>query len=383
MKKAIVFGTGLIYEIIKEKILSQYNVVAFIDNNQQKWNTKQDGIIVMEPQKGLMQSYDVVIIAACWSIKQIAQQLKELKVSKDNIIIGVNYALQDAFSEQSAIINYVLNNQYNMICNYQKEDEDLINLNILNNKNLLITSHSISVLVEFYNNKNNLDEFLKLSFEYYNNQKGCFLDVGANIGTTSIQAIEYPNVTECIAFEPSSDNYSLLMSNIYLNKLQNKISGYNYAVGDKKGINKLLLSPNCSGDNRLRKFDDADNQQKIDISTNYEEVETIALDEFLKEKHQDIKFVWIDVQGYEYYVLKGAQELIKRSDIAIQIEYQPSRLLETNSLDLLNEFLINNFKHFIDMDDKNNVQDIKNIYELEKKLLNMTNNAVTNIFLIR
>lgn len=382
-KKVIVFGTGFIYETIKEILFAEYEIVSLIDNNQLKWNLKQDGILISNPQIVSEIEYDIVVIAAS-HIEEMANQLSELGVAEEKIIIGANYAIRQSNPNKDVEITYLLDDSNNIVCNYKNKNEDLISLNIFDNKKLLMTTHNISTLLEIYDN-NNLNDFLSLSAKYYNNPKGIFLDIGANIGTTCLHAVENNNVTHCIAFEPSTDNYSLLMSNIYVNKLQEKITGYKYAVGEKSEINQLMLSPRCSGDNRLRKDAKADylyqgeDLNKIDT----EDVETIVIDSFLSEKINDVKFIWIDIQGYEYFALKGCENLIKNHDVAVQIEYWPFGLNETNSIALLNEFLSNNFKYFIDMDEKEIVQDINNIFSLEDKLVKINKNKFTDIFLIK
>ncbi len=387
-KNAIVFGTGYTYELIKTIIFSEYNIVSLIDNNQEKCKTVLDGVKILNPKTVINENYDVIIIAAS-HIVQMAKQLVVLGVSTDEMVVGVNYAIAKDVASSAIEIKYTIDEDCNMICSYKNIDEDLIRLNIFNNKKLLLTSHDLPTLLGLYDH-NNLNEFLNLSSRYNNNSKGVFLDIGANIGTSSIEAIEHANVTECIAFEPSSDNYSLLMSNIFINKLHNKITGYNYAVGDKNNVNKLILSPAASGDNRLRKDTQVDDCYGTYENTSIiqtEDVKTIVIDDFLSDKLNDIQFMWIDVQGYEFFVLKGCERLIKNSNVSIQIEYWPLGLKETNSLKLLNEYLVKHFKYFIDMDEyrdsKDVIHGIKEIFSLEDKLSKINKGAHTDIFLIR
>ena len=78
-----------------------------------------------------------------------------------------------------------------------------------------------------------LPDFFDLSERHHGIQKGTFLDIGANIGTTSIQAAEFSNVSAVISFEPSSDNYALLMANVYLNKLEKKLLHLNVPLAKR------------------------------------------------------------------------------------------------------------------------------------------------------
>jgi FkbM family methyltransferase len=255
---------------------------------------------------------------------------------------------------------------------------------------MLLNTSSIPALIALFDHNNHLPHFFALSERYYGIQNGIFLDIGANVGTTSIEATEFGNVTKVISFEPSSDTYALLMANIFLNKLENRIAGYRYAVGEKRALNKLMFSPVGSGDNRLRKEEHgADFQQRyndVGISLS-EDVETVAIDELLDEKLSSIKYVWIDVQGYEYFVLKGCEKLLNHNNISVQIEYWPHGLNETNSLDLLNNFLIERFSGYVDMNEYTEngavVHDIGDIVFLAKSLLDVNSNFHTDLFLLK
>jgi FkbM family methyltransferase len=255
---------------------------------------------------------------------------------------------------------------------------------------MLFDTNNISTLIALFSNKKHLPDFFDLSERHHGIQKGTFLDIGANIGTTSIQAAEFSNVSAVISFEPSSDNYALLMANVYLNKLEKKITAFKCAVGETHSTNRLILSPVSSGDNRLRKGDHlADFRQPhtdhdLVLSEN---VSTVAIDEFLSKELDSIKYVWIDVQGFEYFVLKGCENLLQNRNISVQIEYWPHGLIEAKSLELLNQYLIEQFTGYIDMKEYNEsgyvVHDIRDISFLADQLLQINSNFHTDLFLVK
>ena len=388
-RNAIVFGTGLIYSIIKRSLFNKFNVVVIFDNNDSKWNSTVDGVAICDPATVSERQYDVIIIAASHSV-EIAKQLRSLGVPIEKMEVGANYVFQQMFDVSHKLISYSLDNDCNLVCKVVNNNTDIVDVIFFHDKRMLFDTNNIPTLIALFENKQHLPDFFHLSERHHGIQKGTFLDIGANIGTTSIQAAEFSNVSAVISFEPSSDNYALLMANVYLNKLENKITAFKCAVGEMRATNKLILSPVSSGDNRLRKEDHlADFQQS---HSNHhlmlsEDVSTIAIDEFLSKELGSIKYVWIDVQGYEYFVLKGCENLMKNRNISVQIEYWPHGLIEAKSLELLNQYLIEQFTGYIDMKEYNEsgyvVHDICDISFLADQLLQINSNFHTDLFLVK
>lgn len=130
------------------------------------------------------------------------------------------------------------------------------------------------------------------------------LDIGANIGWYSVLLHKVmPESAKIYAFEPDPLNFSLLSENLKLNGADNVIP-VNYALSDKHEIKKLYQYTNKNlGRHSLLDINGAD----------YVEVETLVLDQFLNENDVDfkkIKFAKIDIEGYEYFALLGALELL-------------------------------------------------------------------------
>lgn len=152
-------------------------------------------------------------------------------------------------------------------------------------------------------------------------EKKCsiFIDIGANIGVYTILVTKKLNIST-YAFEPEPINYTSLMSNIYLNGLESRASIYNIALSDNVGKAPLYISTepkvfdnnkHNSGSNSLIK-----NEERHD---NYIEVEMKSLDKILSFTNHNI-LIKIDVEGYEYNVLKGMTHLLTTNNCLIQIE---------------------------------------------------------------
>lgn len=123
---------------------------------------------------------------------------------------------------------------------------------------------------------------------------GYVLDVGAYIGDSALKFLEY-NPRKVICLEPEKSNFSLLKKTVEINKIGEKVDILNMGAGDKKEelSIKYLKSASCVS-NEYR--DNIINLQRID-------------DIFYDKK---ISLIKVDVEGFEYEVIKGALEIIKR-----------------------------------------------------------------------
>lgn len=388
-KNVAVFGTGEIYNAIKTTIFNKYNVTHLFDNDKKKWGKEIDGLVVKSPSKIKALEFDKIIVASSHP-SSIARQLKELGIQTRQIEIGANYIFLNAPTKNKTKIELFISAKQEIKCKFLAKDSELFWVEQSGAK-ILATQRNMPTIVSLWNNNNHLPYFFELCERYHSGNRGIFVDVGANIGTTSIEAARYDEVTRCIAFEPVSDNFSMLMANIYLNQLQSKIEAHNCAIGENEDKKQILISPHCSGDNRIRENKEA----KFDIvspdfindAVRQETVRTVTIDSHLAQDLKDIKFLWVDVQGYEFFVLKGCMSLVEMRDVAIQIEYWPFGLRENGTIEALNSLLKRHFKYFVDLNEygKGNIKPtaISEIDNLERKLLQSNRNAHTDIFLIR
>ena len=166
------------------------------------------------------------------------------------------------------------------------------------------------------------------------------IDVGANIGWYSvlIDALSPPNV-KIYAFEPEPLNFKLLKENLKLNKAS-KVIPIRKALGEKRGIVKMFLYPTKNS-----------GRHSLIPMYNYGSVsvEMITLDDFAKENEiNKIKLLKIDVEGYEYMVLKGAENIIESIDFII-LEMVPDYMKKGEiSIDEFVSFIASlKFKTFI------------------------------------
>lgn len=134
-----------------------------------------------------------------------------------------------------------------------------------------------------------------------------FLDIGANFGYYSLLAANLGGFSEIHAFEPHPETYQLLLLNIGENNFQNAISPHNDAASD---LNKnMFINRRARGDDFI-----ADNKQEGDIS-----IKAVMLDSLFDFSGRRIAMK-IDVEGHEIRALKGAENLLSRNKIVLQVE---------------------------------------------------------------
>lgn len=140
-----------------------------------------------------------------------------------------------------------------------------------------------------------------------------FVDVGANIGSfTVLASAEIGTKTYC--FEPVPNTFKQLERNIALNKIQDKVSLFNIGLASSTG--ELYFSNNKNSTMNQVELSGSENNEFQLISVNtLNNLLTEALPILLK----------IDVEGFEFEVLKGASAILENSVLnAIIIELNGS-----------------------------------------------------------
>jgi FkbM family methyltransferase len=183
-------------------------------------------------------------------------------------------------------------------------------------------------------------------------------DVGANIGFTAINMAKVINGGgEVHAFEPDPYNFKRLQENVDLNP-SIPIVLQNYGFGQEDGKLKLtVVTPDNRGGNRLVCVPGKD-YSLVDITT---------IDLYCDEHQiQSIDLIKIDVEGFEYNVLRGATKLIAHSKPHLFIEIDDNNLGLQNSsakeLVLFLELYYNKIYHAETLTPINSKKDFSNCH---------------------
>jgi FkbM family methyltransferase len=158
---------------------------------------------------------------------------------------------------------------------------------------------------------------------------GHILDVGANIGYTStlFSKVITPGF-KVYAFEPEKNNFVLLKQIIDAWKARSKIIPVCAAVGATDGRVDLWYNESHHGDHRI--VTQEYSQAGIDLMK-VSAVEMRCIDSFVKSEQIEstIKFIKIDVQGYEFPVCLGMEQtLAANPDAVVALEYSPKGISE-------------------------------------------------------
>lgn len=174
-------------------------------------------------------------------------------------------------------------------------------------KQFLLPINHFEASVFYY--KHNID-VLKNITRFKNK---AIIDVGGYIGDSAIVLEKYTN-NRVYSFEPTTENYNLLLKTIELNK-SSKIVAYKMALGSKEEELEIYLQSSGSSINRV--IHEAPSKEKIQVS---------SLDKFVKENNIEVGLIKVDIEGFEQEFLKGAEMTIKtqRPTLLISIYHNAS-----------------------------------------------------------
>ena len=134
---------------------------------------------------------------------------------------------------------------------------------------------------------------------------GYYLDLGANIGAILVPLAKRRPDIKIIAVEAAPWIFHYLKKNVELNKLKH-VTLVNKALFDKDGVELDFFSP-------------ADKFGKGSLSPVFSreavKVTTTKVDSLIREYNfPRVDVVKIDVEGFEYFVFKGASDLLQGSE---------------------------------------------------------------------
>jgi FkbM family methyltransferase len=149
-----------------------------------------------------------------------------------------------------------------------------------------------------------LMEFEEMSFIlHFLAKKDCFFDIGANAGAYTILASQHSEC-ETHAFEPHPGTFDILSRNIRLQKNQENIFLHNFALGDTDGIISFTSDLDTINHVALQK-----DKEVVDVEIKILDSLSITSPTLIK----------IDVEGFEYNVLKGGLFVLSDSSLKVVI----------------------------------------------------------------
>jgi len=144
------------------------------------------------------------------------------------------------------------------------------------------------------------------------------LIVGTHVGTIAIALAKRCRHATMIEANPWT--YKLLQCNLLLNDITNA-SSYHMAASDKEEVLKFVMSRHNSGGSKRMPLI-RDNAYFYD-NPEVTEVPAYSLDEKLGDR--DFALIFMDIEGSEYFALKGMQKILARARTLI-VEFIPHHL---------------------------------------------------------
>ena len=143
------------------------------------------------------------------------------------------------------------------------------------------------------------------------------IDIGFNIGITSLNFAQNENIKKIYGFEPFVPTYKNAVENLDLNPLlSKKIQLYNYGLGKDEKVINVSYEKNKIGSMSTvvdRFKNTSKNIEKVVIKSAAEELTKIL------EKHPEKIFLKIDCEGAEHEIIPSLyeSEILKKIDVLI------------------------------------------------------------------
>ncbi|MGR9099989.1 MAG: FkbM family methyltransferase [Gammaproteobacteria bacterium] len=136
-----------------------------------------------------------------------------------------------------------------------------------------------------------------------------FIDIGANVGSYTVLAAGVVSA-RCLSIEPVPKTYEFLLDNIHLNRLESNVCALNIGLAESTG--ELWFTRNLDTVNHV--IDEKAKEPPNCIRVQVESLETVAAG-------YNPVFIKIDVEGYEYPVLKGGNSVFEKPNLlAVALE---------------------------------------------------------------
>ena len=171
------------------------------------------------------------------------------------------------------------------------------------------------------------------------------IDIGANVGTTSITRALLGDFNCVYAAEPDPANYACLVRNVVTNRVQGLVLPDRVAIGDSNG-NVTMRTLQSGTHHLVTRSSDVERNERVTVPclTLDTWVERIGID------LSEVGFIKSDTQGWDLRVLAGAPGVLGHKHIAWQIEFSPPMLQRAGgSVAEAYQLMESHFTHFIDL----------------------------------
>ncbi|MGN8056111.1 FkbM family methyltransferase [Pedobacter sp. 22163] len=258
------------------------------------------------------------------SLEKVRQKILSLNEREREIFFS--QMRDEFFKEENIDTNKALKQGSNMVINFP----NLINEKFT--KALLVETGNGNYLVQPEDNCIGLNlrkygENAIEQIEYLANfisSETKLLIVGAHIGTLTIPLSRIAKLVFAVEANPIS--YKLLKYNLAINNTKN-CKAFNFAANDKPTELEFLLNTQNSGGSKRKPII----QDHMYYYDNPEQISVPAfrLDDVFKNKKFNV--VLMDIEGSEYFALKGMQRILSSATVLI-VEFLPHHLRNVSGI---------------------------------------------------
>lgn len=204
----------------------------------------------------------------------------------------------------------------------------------LHNKynDLLITDHKNGFLIELQGIKvyvESFEEFFILEevfvdndYRFLSQKDTTVIDIGANIGISSLYFSLLDNVKNIYAFEPITDTFEQARYNFYLNKGIQKVTQFkNIGLAKNKREETFLFNKSIKGNSGLRGrlSHSIDNANKLEERKVKLREASAEIEEITNAHSEHLVLVKMDCEGAEYEILQNLHNTKMLSSIDVLI----------------------------------------------------------------
>jgi FkbM family methyltransferase len=343
MNKILIWGTGKsALRYLSYANILRVEILAYIETHPTKdiFNEKP----VIEPKNILNYSFDYIIVASTF-VNEICDITNELGISSNKVLFWNRSADEQKIMDISLPLN--INEQAKYLYKVSKSVMPYQVCNVDNTNYIYNTQDNcISSFMVKYD-----ETYSKKEIELFSDLAnikcatgGYFLDIGGNIGTTSLFIKNRINKSlKVIAFEPVRENYNMYRINCILNNCEDIIVE-NLGVSNKSTTSSIKINRSNFGASEIVSEND------ININDEIDSIQCISLDEYINEHNinpKDIKYIWMDIEGHEANAIEGAKNLLKNTDAFLFVEYNVSDYIMKNMYESILKNLSEIYKYFI------------------------------------
>lgn len=140
-------------------------------------------------------------------------------------------------------------------------------------------------------------------------------DIGANIGQYAMYAALQPGV-KVLAFEPAGSSYGVLVKNIEINGMDDRLAAYCLAFSDRTELGTLNMATTVAGSS-MHAFNDTQNAFDEEIEIMFRQGSVgMSIDDFIRLFDPPLPtHIKIDVDSIEEQIIAGGAKLLESGKV--------------------------------------------------------------------